>query len=191
MNHFKTCIYLKWTNPQNFRLSAGDFCSVTKMQTDSWWIKKEFCEFFGLPWHDKVQTSDKIIAVYDCPVSALSIGNAVPFLSKFKIALQQFGRTAKLDAATLMSGATPTLSKCTDYNVVITLAVCRIHMGRRIMSRLHHGVLRRHARVLGRHRIARMRILGRPEWFSVGVVEWLNGVARHWDLLGWGTKTFA
>lgn len=43
---------------------------------------------------------------------------------------------------------------------------------------MHHGVVYRHARILGCHRITC------PKRFSVDVVHGLHGVAGHGDVLG-------
>lgn len=71
--------------------------------------------------------------------------------------------------------------------VILTLAVCRIHHVWWVRSRLHHGVLRGHARVLGRHRITCMWIFRRCQWFSISVIHGLHRVAGHGDVLGCGS----
>lgn len=69
------------------------------------------------------------------------------------------------------------------------MAVCRIHHVWRIRSRLHHRVLRVHARILGCHWITCMWIVRGSQWFSISVIHGLHWVAGHGDLLGCGPKS--
>lgn len=71
----------------------------------------------------------------------------------------------------------------------LTLAVCRIHHVWWVRSRLHHWVLRGHARVLGRHRITCVWILRRCQRFSISVIHGLHWVAGHGDVLGCGSDS--
>lgn len=73
----------------------------------------------------------------------------------------------------------------------LTLAVCRIHGAWYVRSRLHHWVLWRHARILGRHRVTNGWILWGANWFTISIVHGLNRVAGHGDLLSCGLKKIA
>lgn len=71
-----------------------------------------------------------------------------------------------------------------EASVTLTLAVRRVHHVWGVRPRLHHRVLRGHARVLGCHWVAGVRILGGSQWFPIGVVHGLYWVTGHGDLLG-------